>query len=105
GAHTDRRRAANHHVFDRPGDIVDVLAGDVDFFGRQLSLIDHDDVVTLPRNCREHSSLLSYKRDLSNGSGRRSFIRSVSFTSVRFAMMTSMSPQNSQMIWRQAPHG
>src|SRR6202030_3503259 len=46
-----------------------------------------------------------YKLEESNGFGKRSFMRMVSVLPFKLERITGMSPQNSQMSWRQAPHG
>src|SRR5690606_19859396 len=47
----------------------------------------------------------SFKKVESNGRGSRSRMNNVSVLPERFAIVTGMSPQNSQMIWRHVPHG
>src|SRR5437667_12701532 len=46
-----------------------------------------------------------YKLEASNGLGKSSLIGTISILPFRFARITGTSPQNSQMSWRQAPHG
>src|SRR5690606_1718707 len=47
----------------------------------------------------------SFRKVESNGRGSRSRINSVSVLPERFAIVTGISPQNSQMIWRHVPQG
>src|ERR1700719_91307 len=49
--------------------------------------------------------LYAYRNDESKARGKRLAIVSCSTLPLRFAMITGTSPQNSQMICRQAPHG
>src|ERR1039457_281894 len=46
-----------------------------------------------------------YRNDASKGLGKRSFIWNFSVLPCRLTRITSMSPQNSQRIWRHAPQG
>ena len=48
---------------------------------------------------------LFYRLEESNGLGKSWLMRMVSVLPLRFDMTTGTSPQNSQISWRQAPHG
>jgi hypothetical protein len=50
----NRGSAANDHGPDRTGHVGGRLAAHVDFLGRQLTLVDHDDHVVFARDSGEH---------------------------------------------------
>ena len=58
GGHANRRRATNHHRFDRFGDVVRRAAGHVHLDRRQLALVDHHDRVVFPFDCRQHATAM-----------------------------------------------
>jgi hypothetical protein len=52
--HADGGRAANDHLFDRPGDLFVSLENRISLFGRQQALVDHNHALVGPFKCFDH---------------------------------------------------
>src|SRR5579863_5052210 len=59
----DRRRAAHHHVADYVRDLLVRLAHDVDFFGRQLRLIEEAHALVGPFESLNHEFVVSPEKE------------------------------------------